>query len=196
MVAPWLVKMAIAEGLDRAGAPKELKALAGGPKNFLLDKFKNGVDQAAGLPAGTTVSYYIGGMDEDKREEGARTSQVLLGTYARASEAMNIKSLKTMIMASPRKKIEQSTGRILRTRKDEREVQPLIVDVVDICHDVYAGQWSKRKAYYKKCAYAIEVPKDATMTEFVAEKEKKGADKSKSAVAKEVDIDALGFLPD
>ena len=54
MVAPWLVKMAIAEGLDRAGAPKELKALAGGPKNFLLDKFKNGVDQAAGVPAGTT----------------------------------------------------------------------------------------------------------------------------------------------
>ena len=148
-----------------------------------------------GLPAGTTVSYYIGGMDEEKREEGARTSQVLLGTYAMASEAMNIKTLNTMLMASPRKKIEQSTGRILRTRKDEREVQPLIVDIVDICHDVYAGQWSKRKAYYKKCAYAIEVPKDATMTEFVPEKEKKEK-VSKAAAAKEVDIDALGFLPD
>jgi hypothetical protein len=72
-----------------------------------------------------------------------------------ASEAMNIKTLNTMIMASPRKKIEQSTGRILRTRKDEREVQPLIIDIVD-SHDVYSGQWLKRRTYYRKCAYNIE----------------------------------------
>jgi len=79
----------------------------------------------------------------------------LLGTYAMASEAMNIKTLNTMLMASPRKKIEQSTGRILRTQKDDREVDPLIIDIVD-SHDVYKGQWSKRRAYYKKCAYKIE----------------------------------------
>jgi superfamily II DNA or RNA helicase len=108
-----------------------------------------------GLPAGTTSSYYIGGMKEEVREEGARTSQVLLGTYAMASEAMNIKTLNAMVMVSPRKKIEQSTGRILRTRKDERQLQPLIIDIVD-SHDVYQGQWLKRRAYYKKCAYKIE----------------------------------------
>jgi len=60
-----------------------------------------------------------------------------------------------MIMASPRKKIEQSTGRILRTRKDERDVKPLIIDIVDN-HAVYKNQWSKRKAYYKRCAYVLE----------------------------------------
>lgn len=108
-----------------------------------------------GLPEGTTVGYYIGGMKEEVREEGARTAQVLLGTYAMASEAMNIKTLNTMVMASPRKKIEQSTGRILRTRKDERQVTPLIVDIVD-SHDVYQGQWVKRRVYYRKCAYKIE----------------------------------------
>ena len=113
-----------------------------------------------GLPKGTTVSYYIGGMKEDVREEGARTAQVLLGTYAMASEAMNIKTLNTMIMASPRKKIEQSTGRILRTRKDEREVEPVIVDVVDTGIEVYNGQWLKRRAYYKKCAYKIDGEKE------------------------------------
>jgi superfamily II DNA or RNA helicase len=107
-----------------------------------------------GLPKGTTVGYYIGGMKEDVREEGARTAQVLLGTYAMASEAMNIKTLNTMVMASPRKKIEQSTGRILRTRKDEREVEPIIVDIVD-SHDVYQSQWLKRRAYYKRCEYKI-----------------------------------------
>jgi superfamily II DNA or RNA helicase len=109
----------------------------------------------AGLPKGTSFGYYIGGMKEEVREEGAKSAQVLLGTYAMASEAMNIKTLNTMLMASPRKKIEQSTGRILRTRKDEREVEPLIVDVVD-SHDVYQSQWGKRKVYYKRCAYKIE----------------------------------------
>jgi superfamily II DNA or RNA helicase len=107
-----------------------------------------------GLPKGATVSYYIGGMKEEVRESGAKTAQVLLGTYAMASEAMNIKTLNTMVMASPRKKIEQSTGRILRVQKDARTVQPLIVDIVD-SHGVYQGQWKKRNAYYKKCAYKI-----------------------------------------
>jgi hypothetical protein len=101
------------------------------------------------------MGYYIGGMKEEVREEGARVAQVLLGTYAMASEAMNIKTLNTMVMVSPRKKIEQSTGRILRTRKDEREIMPLIVDIVD-SHNVYQGQWYKRKAYYRKCAYKMD----------------------------------------
>jgi superfamily II DNA or RNA helicase len=108
-----------------------------------------------GLPKGTTVSYYIGGMKEEVRESGARTAQVLLGTYAMASEAMNIKTLNTMLMASPRRKIEQSTGRILRVQKADRKVQPLIVDVVD-SHDLYKKQWLKRRVYYKKCAYKME----------------------------------------
>lgn len=111
---------------------------------------------ASRLPSTVRFGYYIGGMKEEIREEGARTAQVLFGTYAMASEAMNIKTLNTMIMASPRKKIEQSTGRILRVQKDEREVQPLIIDIVD-SHDVYQNQWLKRRAYYKKCAYKLEV---------------------------------------
>lgn len=113
-----------------------------------------------GLPKGTTVSYYIGGMKEHIREGGAKTAQVLLGTYAMASEAMNIKTLNTMVMVSPRKKIEQSTGRILRVQKDSRTVSPLIVDIVD-SHVVYQRQWKKRKAYYKKCAYKIVVHGEA-----------------------------------
>jgi superfamily II DNA or RNA helicase len=126
----------------------------------------------ANLPPGTTSSYYIGGMDSETRQTGAATARVLLGTYAMASEAMNIKTLNTMIMISPRKKIEQSTGRILRTQKDAREIAPLIIDVVD-GHGVYQGQWFKRRAYYKKCAYKIvDVAGEYTLPSGVAEKEK------------------------
>jgi superfamily II DNA or RNA helicase len=112
---------------------------------------------SGGLPAGTTFGYYVGGMKSDEREDGARTAQVILGTYAMASEAMNIKTLNAMVMASPRKKIEQSTGRILRVQKGDRVVEPLIVDIVD-SHSVYQGQWFKRRAYYRKCKYKIVDP--------------------------------------
>jgi len=110
--------------------------------------------EAAG--AGLLTAYYIGGMKEAKRESGAAEARVLLASYAMASEAMNIKSLNAVVMASPRKSVEQSTGRILRTRVSERIVAPLIVDIVD-AHGVYLSQWKKRAAYYKQCAYKIQI---------------------------------------
>jgi len=102
-----------------------------------------------------TMAYYVGGMKEEVREAGAATARILLASYAMASEAMNIKTLNAVILASPRKSIEQSTGRILRVRPDQRQVAPVIVDIVDK-HSMYQSQWRKRLAYYKKCAYQIE----------------------------------------
>ena len=102
-----------------------------------------------------TLAYYIGGMKEAHREEGANTARILLGTYAMASEAMNIKTLNAVILASPRKAVEQSTGRILRIRPDQRHLAPVIVDIVDD-HNMYQSQWRKRREYYEKCAYKIE----------------------------------------
>jgi superfamily II DNA or RNA helicase len=102
-----------------------------------------------------TMSYYVGGMKEEVREAGAATARVLLASYAMASEAMNIKTLNTVVLASPRKHVEQSTGRILRVQAANRLVQPMIIDIVDD-HSMYKGQWMKRLAYYRSCAYQIE----------------------------------------
>ena len=134
-----------------------------------------------GLAESVTRGWYIGGMKEEVREEGAKTAQVLLGTYAMASEAMNIKTLNTMIMVSPRKKIEQSTGRILRVKKDAREVHPMIIDIVD-SHDVYQNQWLKRRKYYRTCAYKIEVwdPVSKGWKEESQQKKKKQAEAATS----------------
>jgi superfamily II DNA or RNA helicase len=103
-----------------------------------------------------SIAYYVGGMKEAVREEGALKARVLLASYAMASEAMNIKTLNTVILASPRKNVEQSTGRILRTRVSERSVEPMIVDIVD-SHAMYKSQWKKRCTYYRKCKYTMEV---------------------------------------
>ncbi len=101
------------------------------------------------------VGYYIGGMKQEVLDSNAANCQVILATYAMASEALNIKTLNAAILATPRKKVEQSTGRILRLRPDQRTVQPLIVDIMDM-HDPYRSLWKKREIYYRKCAYAIQ----------------------------------------
>ena len=104
---------------------------------------------------GRSMGYYIGGMKTATRELAATEAQILWATYAMASEAMNIKTLNTVLMASPRRKIEQSTGRILRQRPEERSVDPLIIDIVDY-HRSFQGQARQRILYYKKCGYKVK----------------------------------------
>ena len=113
-----------------------------------------------------TMGYYIGGMKEEVREAGAATAQVLLASYAMASEAMNIKTLNCVVLASPRKNVEQSTGRILRVQANKRVVGPLIVDIVDV-HGVYRSQWRKRCVYYRKCNYTISAEGEDGIDETV-----------------------------
>ena len=132
------------------------------------------------LPKTISTSYYIGGMKEEVRESGAIEAKVLLASYSMASEAMNIKSLNSVILASPRTNVEQSTGRILRTRVSERVIQPMIIDIIDP-HDPLMNQWRSRKNYYKKCEYSIETVQqgknDGIKEKESAKKEIKGDDK-------------------
>jgi superfamily II DNA or RNA helicase len=105
-------------------------------------------------PLNVPIGYYIGGMKDEDRDKTAADARVILATYAMASEAMNIKTLNAVALVSPRKKVEQSTGRILRVRPENRTLEHRILDVVDQ-HDLYTGQWRKRLAYYKQCHYKI-----------------------------------------
>ena len=96
-----------------------------------------------------SVGYYIGGMSATDLKE-TESKQVVIATYAMAEEALDIKSLNTLIMASPKTDVTQAVGRILR----EKHGQPLIVDIVD-SHDTFVRQWSKRKKYYLSQQYSI-----------------------------------------
>ena len=67
-----------------------------------------------------------------------------------ASEALDIKTLTTLVMATPKTDVTQSIGRILRTK----HIQPLVVDIVDN-HDLFQNQWNKRLTYYMKENYQV-----------------------------------------
>jgi superfamily II DNA or RNA helicase len=97
----------------------------------------------------STVGYYIGGMKEAALKE-SETKMVIIATFSMAAEALDIKTLTTLIMATPKTDIEQAVGRILRAKHSK----PIVVDIIDT-HEPFAKQWLKRKAFYKKQNYKI-----------------------------------------
>jgi len=103
---------------------------------------------------GISVGFYVGGMKQFDLDETANTKQVVLSTYMMSSEALDIPSLSTLILASPKTDIIQCVGRILRKKHDS----PIIVDIID-SHSTFQNQWTKRKEYYKKCNYKIQKTK-------------------------------------
>ena len=96
-----------------------------------------------------SVGYYVGGMKEAALKE-SETKKVVIATYSMASEALDIKTLTTLIMATPKTDIEQSIGRILR----QRHTNPIVVDIIDQ-HEPFIRQWYKRRNFYKKHNYQI-----------------------------------------
>lgn len=96
-----------------------------------------------------TTGFYVGGMKPAALKE-TESRQIVLATYAMAAEALDIKTLSTLVMATPKTDITQSVGRILRMKHEN----PIIVDIVD-SHDLFQNQWKQRKRYYKKCNYRI-----------------------------------------
>ena len=97
----------------------------------------------------STAGFYVGGMKQ-KDLKITESKKIILATYAMAEEALDIKTLTTLVMATPKTNVTQSIGRILRTDHEN----PLVVDLVD-CHDVFVRQWGKRKAHYFKNEYKI-----------------------------------------
>lgn len=96
-----------------------------------------------------SVGFYVGGMKEVDLKE-SESKQVILATYSMASEGLDIKTLTTLLLATPKTDIIQAVGRILRTKHS----RPLVIDVVD-SHDIFQKQFLKRKQYYKKQNYEM-----------------------------------------
>jgi superfamily II DNA or RNA helicase len=96
-----------------------------------------------------SVGYYVGGMKQVSLQE-TEEKQIVLATYAMAAEALDIKTLATLVMVTPKTDITQSVGRILRVKHES----PIIVDIVD-SHEIFQNQWTQRRRFYKKCNYRI-----------------------------------------
>lgn len=106
-----------------------------------------------------SVGLYIGGMKEEQLKE-SETKKIIIATYAMASEGLDIKTLTTLCMATPKTDVCQSVGRILRSKHK----RPLVIDIVDK-HDIFQRQFNKRKTYYNKKKYNIQ--KYQNLTQYI-----------------------------
>ena len=96
-----------------------------------------------------SVGYYVGGM-KDRELKQSETKKIIIATYSMAAEALDIKTLTTLVMATPKTDIEQAVGRILRVKHSS----PIVVDIID-SHSIFKNQWKKRATFYKKQQYKI-----------------------------------------
>lgn len=132
------------EDLVQENPNKQIMVLS--HKRDLLDY----LDESVTKKGFASCGQYVGGMKQSALQitEG---KQIVLATYAMAAEALDIKTLNTLVMVSPKTDIIQSVGRILRTESAGK----IIVDIVD-SHDVFQNQWKRRKTFYRKSSYCIK----------------------------------------
>jgi superfamily II DNA or RNA helicase len=97
-----------------------------------------------------TVGYYLGGMKQEHLK-ASEEKKIIIATYQMASEGLDIKSLTTLLMVTPKSDVIQCVGRILRSKHEN----PMVIDIVDQ-HDIFKRQFYKRKKYYNEQKYLIE----------------------------------------
>jgi superfamily II DNA or RNA helicase len=89
-----------------------------------------------------------------KRAEWCSSKTILIATYSMCKEGFDVATLNTLMMATPRPDIDQIVGRILRTEKSKRTINPLILDIVD---STMRRQFQQRLVLYKKRNYQIDM---------------------------------------
>lgn len=100
---------------------------------------------------GYDVGIYMGGMKQSILQDCGKR-QIILATYAIASEGYDQPGLDTLVLASPKSDVIQSVGRILRDKEEDRKHIPLVIDILDQ-FSVFESQGKKRFAYYEKCSW-------------------------------------------
>jgi hypothetical protein len=99
-----------------------------------------------------TSGLYMGGMKEVDLAESSK-KRIIFATFSQAHEGLDIPSLDTVILATPKSDIIQSIGRIMRETYGKKN-NPHIYDIFDqwsICHAMY----NKRLKVYRQGGFNI-----------------------------------------
>jgi superfamily II DNA or RNA helicase len=92
-------------------------------------------------------------VKSSQRAEWCESKQILIATYSMCKEGFDVEKLNTLMIATPRPDVDQIVGRILRTEKSKRKIDPLIIDIVD---PAFRRQFQERLSLYKKRNYNVE----------------------------------------
>ena len=100
----------------------------------------------------TTSGLYMGGMKEAALQESSK-KKIIFATFSQAHEGLDIPTLDTVILASPKSDITQSIGRIMRETKGKKN-NPHIYDIHDPW-SVFTAMFYKRSKIYRNGGFKI-----------------------------------------
>jgi len=95
----------------------------------------------------------MGGMKESDLLETSK-KQIIFGTFSQAHEGLDIPTLDTVLLVTPKSDIKQSIGRILRETGGKKN-DPHIYDILDKWSLLYA-MYQKRRRVYKEGGFIID----------------------------------------
>ena len=132
-----------------------------------LKDLKNKIDNLK--ITNSKTGYYVGGMKDNELKFTEDNCDIILATFSMAAEGLDLPKLDSVILCSPKSSIEQSVGRILRKKIEDRIYIPLIIDIIDY-FSMFINQSKKRIKYYKKCNYDIKNIRDMKSERNIIEK--------------------------
>ena len=106
---------------------------------------------------------YMGGMKEADLAESSK-KQIIFATFSQAHEGLDIPSLDTVILATPKSDIVQSIGRIMRETNGKKN-NPRIYDILDQW-SVFFAMYNKRLKVYRQGGFKIPNQKEEKVENF------------------------------
>ncbi len=89
---------------------------------------------------------------KEKDLEASKGKTLVIGTFQQAHEGLDIETLDTVFLATPKSNIEQSVGRILRGKARNA---PVIYDICD-AWSLFNAMYYNRAKVYRASGFKIE----------------------------------------
>lgn len=105
-----------------------------------------------------TIGYFVGESskkNKKKRQEEVCLRRVVLTTFKMGEEAMDIPTINTLVLAMPKKGMEQMVGRITRGTSNKKFF-PKVIDLVDSNVGVCRNMAAHRRREYRQLGYKIQ----------------------------------------
>jgi superfamily II DNA or RNA helicase len=94
----------------------------------------------------------MAGPHTETAKAKSKDTRIVFATYSMLEEGYDDPLLDTLVLATPRSRIQQTVGRIERTH--EGKLRPLVLDFVDPLA-LYENMWRKRLKFYRSRGFSL-----------------------------------------
>lgn len=126
-------------------------------KILVLSERRNHCEDIISFFPDDVAGLYMGGMSRENLDASSE-KQLIIGTYTLAHEGLDIPTLDTLVMATPKSDIKQAVGRILRETPGKKN-NPVIHDICDTW-GVFIAMFHKRMRVYREGGFIVHNAED------------------------------------